>query len=175
MEWQAKLIKIEHDFNTNKVLITFVAEYNGHAVANYLNAIKDKVLLITSKPFRPKRSLNANGLLWVCCDKIASKINTDKDSVYEKMIKRYGVFQPISIKNEAVNEMISRWKIYTIVSSGPKYTDMHLYFGSSVYNTKEFSRLLDGTISEMRELGIETPASKELENAIERWKKESIY
>ena len=49
---------------------------------------------------------------------------------------------------------------------------MLCYFGSSTLDSKEFSVLLDGVISEMKEMGLETPTSKEMQRAIERWEKQ---
>ena len=46
---------------------------------------------------------------------------------------------------------------------------MLCYFGSSTYDTKEFSVLLDGVISEMREMGIQTPTSEEMERMKIEW------
>jgi hypothetical protein len=40
-------------------------------------------------------------------------------------------------------------------------------------NTKEFSTLLDGVISEMEEMGIDTPEQRELDRAIENWGKQN--
>ena len=55
--------------------------------------------------------------------------------------------------------------------NGQKGVQMLCYFGSSNYNTKEFSVLLDGVVSEMKEMGIEAPASKEMRRALELWEK----
>ena len=38
-------------------------------------------------------------------------------------------------------------------------------------NTKEFSVLLDGVISEMKEMGIPTPAEKDLDRALKEMEK----
>ena len=48
---------------------------------------------------------------------------------------------------------------------------MLCYYGSSTYDTKQFSRLLDGVISEMEEIGIETPTSEQMRRSLEQWEK----
>ena len=48
---------------------------------------------------------------------------------------------------------------------------MLCYFGSSTYDTKEFSVLLDGVISEMREIGLQPPPTEEMKRALETWQK----
>ena len=55
--------------------------------------------------------------------------------------------------------------------NGQKAVQMLCYFGSSTYDTKEFSRLLDGVISEMQEMGLETPTSEDMRRALEQWEK----
>lgn len=45
------------------------------------------------------------------------------------------------------------------------------YYGSSTYNTQQFSALLDGVISEMKELGLQTPTSEEMRRSLEELEK----
>ena len=48
---------------------------------------------------------------------------------------------------------------------------MLCYFGSSTYNTKEFSVLLEGVISEMKEARLETPTSEDMRRSLEQWER----
>jgi hypothetical protein len=48
---------------------------------------------------------------------------------------------------------------------------MLCYFGSSTYDSKEFSILLNGVISEMEEMGLATPKSEEVERMLIQWEK----
>ena len=45
------------------------------------------------------------------------------------------------------------------------------YYGSSTYDTKQFSALLDGVISEMQEIGLEPPTSEEMRHCLEEWER----
>lgn len=132
-------------------------------------------LSIEIKRYRRKRSLDANGLLWHCLDEISKYIHTDKWSVYLKMLKRYGVFTYIVVKKSAVEKMMEQWRECEIVGeidiNGESAVQLLCYFGSSTYNTSEFSRLLDGVISEMKEMGIQTPTSKEMRRSLDKWEK----
>ena len=47
------------------------------------------------------------------------------------------------------------------------------YYGSSTYDTKQFSALLDGVISEMQEIGLEMPTSEEMRHCLEEWERKS--
>ena len=48
---------------------------------------------------------------------------------------------------------------------------MLCYFGSSTLDSKEFSVLLDGVISEMKEMGLEIPMQSDLKRVIEEYEK----
>lgn len=123
------------------------------------------------EPHREKRSLDANAMLWACMQEIAQAIQTDKWSVYLQMLKRYGKFSYVIVRPEAVEAMKKQWRELEVVGevdvNGQKGVQLLCYYGSSTYNTKEFSVLLDGVISEMREMGLEPPPDKETKALIE--------
>ena len=48
---------------------------------------KDKQFII--KEYKEKRSLNANNYYWTLVNQIANKLQTSKEEVHERMIKRY--------------------------------------------------------------------------------------
>ena len=45
-------------------------------------------------------------------------------------------------------------------------------YGSHLYNSKEFSVLLDGIISDMKELGLQPPPSSEMQQSLMKWAKD---
>ena len=46
------------------------------------------------------------------------------------------------------------------------------YYGSSTYDTKEFSVLLDGIIEDMKDLGLQPPMPREVRAALEEWERQ---
>lgn len=131
---------------------------------------KDKQYDVEIKIHREKRSLNANSYCWKLCTEIASVINSDKDSVYLLMLKRYGVSDLIPISNQVpIDDYI---KYYDIESKTDKYTWYKIYKGSSKYDTKEMSVLLNGIVSECKEMGIPTKEDLEVERMLEEWERE---
>ncbi len=134
---------------------------------------RDKTFEITEH--KEKRSGQANKLLWECLGELAAALRTDKWSIYLLMLKRYGKYTYICVKPNAVPAIKKQWReceeLGEIDINGEKAVQMLCYFGSSTYNTQEFSRLLDGVISEMDECGLETPGDRELERAVEQWEK----
>ena len=132
--------------------------------------MKDTLLDIKIDKHHEKRSLDANAYLWSCFRDIAIELKTDKWSVYLQMLKRYGKFTYIVVKQSAVEAMRKQWRECEVVGDieigGEKAVQMLCYFGSSTYNSKEFSDLLNGVISEMEEMELTPPPTREIARAL---------
>lgn len=122
---------------------------------------------------KDKRSLTANGYLWVLLQKIADVLRSTKDEVYEEMLNRYGQLQTdekgepykITVKSEVdMSKIEGHYKRY---KSNGKFTAYFVIKGSSKYSKKEMAILLDGVISECKELDIETKPEEEIKNLLE--------
>lgn len=174
MECTGNITNITTDWQTGKFNVTFAL--NESSAINEIAKLKDceKVAIKMTK-HRKKRSLDANALLWLCLGKIAEALRADKWDVYLQMLKRYGKFTYICVKPNVVDAMKLQWRECEVVGevniNGQKAVQMLCYFGSSTYNTQEFSVLLDGVISEMKEMGIEAPASEDMKRSLEQWEK----
>ena len=176
MNFTGKLQNITKDWQTGKFQITF--SVNEQSVVKSIDSIKDcEKLSIEAKQYREQRSNNANRLLWDCLGKIASAMNppVDKWDVYLDMLKHYGKYTYICVKPNAVEAMKAQWRECEVVGeidiNGQEAVQMLCYFGSSTYDTKEFSVLLDGVISTMEQMGLQTPAEQEMQRALEQWEK----
>lgn len=120
---------------------------------------------------REKRSKDANACLWACLGDIAEALHTDNWSVYLYMLELYGQFEYVLVRTEAVEALTKVWRTVRVLDEADGMTGVLCFFGSSTYNTKEFSRLLDGVISEMKEMHIPTPPSEEMQAMIEEMEK----
>ena len=129
--------------------------------------------LFDVKEHKDKRSNNANRLLWVCLGRIAKALKTDSWSVYMQMLKRYGTFTYICVKPSAVEGVKKQWReceeIGELTIKGKKAVQLLCYYGSSTYNTQEFSEFLESVMSEMEEMNIPTPREEEVERALKQW------
>lgn len=129
--------------------------------------------LFDVKEHKDKRSNNANRLLWVCLGRIAKALKTDSWSVYMQMLKRYGTFTYICVKPSAVEGVKKQWReceeIGELTIKGKKAVQLLCYYGSSTYNTQEFSEFLESVMSEMEEMNIPTPRQEEVERALKQW------
>lgn len=138
---------------------------------------RGKELTVEIKQYRNRRSLDANAYLWVLCQKIAESIGQTADNVYRAFIRRVGQWEMLPIKSEAVDRWLEVWGgkgigwfaevAYTSKLEG--YTTIKSYYGSSVYDTREMSILIDEIVTECKELGIETMTPAEIESLKSQW------
>ena len=137
-----------------------------------------KLLEVEISKQKKKRSLDANALLWVLCQKIAEVIQSTKELVYQKFIRDVGQFEIVPIKNEAVERWIEVWNSKGLGwfaevmedSKLPGYKKVISYYGSSCYDSREMSVLLDEVVRECKELNIETLPPDEIKALKESWK-----
>lgn len=137
---------------------------------------KGKHLQVEIKQYRKRRSLDANSYAWVLMSKIADALNISKDEVYIEMLKRYGQReeQLISVIAEGVPAIMRATNEHCSVVgeselNGKLFKHLAILIGSSQYDTKQMSILIDGIVSECKELGIETKPDEEIKSLIESW------
>lgn len=175
MAFTGQLQGISRDWKTDKVNVTFSLDEKDAAFT--LDKLKDAKLSIDVKKWRRKRSLDANGMLWACLGEIARAMNppVDKWEVYLQMLKRYGKYTYVCVKPNVVDAMKLQWRECEVVGevniNGQKAVQMLCYFGSSTYNTQEFSILLEGVVDEMKEMGLTPPPSREMRRVLEEMEK----
>ena len=169
MEVTGRINAVTKDWQTGKLLITFEAD----SVPSDLPDLRDQTLDITAKKHRNRRSKNANALLWSCIGKIATAVCADKWDIYLTMLKRYGEFTYVCVKPNAVDMLKRQWReceeLGPIMVNGTPAMQMLCYYGSSTYDTRQFTALLEGVFFEMQQMGIETPSEEEMRLSLEAW------
>lgn len=120
---------------------------------------------------RKKRSTDANALCWKLCTEIANVLRTDKDSVYVDMLKRYGQSDIVSVLSTV--DVMGYFKYFDVFGTGTvkgkEFTHYKVYKGSSEYDTREMSILLDGIIDEAKSLDIEVISEREKSLLLMEW------
>ena len=172
MEFTGKLQSVSKDWKTGQWNITFTI--NEASAINEVNNIQScEKLSIKAVKHRNKRSLDANAYCWVILQKIAEVLHQDKWNVYIEMLGKYGVFTHIIVKPNVVDKVKEEWRtvkeLGEVSVNGMTGIQLQCYFGSSTYNTKEMSVLIDGIVYEAKELGIETLPPDELERMKIEW------
>ena len=132
---------------------------------------KDTVYDVKIDKHREKRSLNANAYLWKLVTEMGNVLSKSKEEVYLQMLIDYGQSEMVSILSEIdVKGYFKYYKLAgTSILNGKEFNHYKIYKGSSEYNTKEMSILLEGVVQEARNLGIKTKDDIELERMIDKW------
>ena len=120
---------------------------------------------------RKKRSNDANSFCWKLCTEIANVLRTDKDSIYLDMLKKYGQSDVVSVRTDV--DVKGYFKYHDVFGTGTvngkEFTHYKVYKGSSEYDTREMSILIDGIIDEAKALDIEVISEREKSLLLEEW------
>lgn len=182
MEIKGMLKGVARDWKTGKLLLTFEM---GQDLSGKLDAIQGKVLRITVKQWRKKRSLDANAYYWVLITKLAEALHISKPRCHNLMLRRYGqnlmidgagvyIRIPDTEKAEETALEASEYHIRPtseVVSGnqGVNYRTYVMLKGSHQYDTEEMSQLIDGLVEECKAMGIETLPPEELAQMMEAY------
>ena len=146
--------------------------------AETLDGIQDgKTYSVTVKEHRERRSLDANAYCWVLLDKLAGKLSIAKTDIYRRYIKEIGGnSETVCVIEKAADKLCDGWEhngigwqTERIPSKIPGCVNVILYYGSSTYDTKQMSRLIDMVVQDCKEYGIETLTPMELDWMKDRW------
>ena len=175
MESKGTLIDVSRDWKTGKMRLTF--EFDSD-VSAAIDKIKDKLLRITVKLWRDKRSLDADSYYWVLLSRLAEAVGISKPRAHNLMLRKYGqnlvidsqiAFLVIPDTEEAEETALEAESFHIRPTSqvkqgkdGKMYRTYTVLAGSSTYDTKEMSELINGLVSECKEQGIETLTPDEL-------------
>lgn len=177
MRITGRIVGANIDFNTGKPTISFeVNERNDFKLM--VDELRDREkLTIEVKPYRARRSLDANAYCWVLIDRLAEKLCESKEVIYRQYITHIGGNSEIvCVKNNAVERLCSGWRrnglgwqTETFDSKISGCTNVVLYYGSSVYDSAQMARLLDLIIQDCKELGIPTETPDEIAKLKAMW------
>ena len=177
MKVSGRIVGANIGFMTNKPQLTLeVNELNDfRQLVDDMNGCEK--LTIEIKPFRARRSLDANAYAWVLMDKLAEKLNESKENIYREYIRHIGGnSEVVCVKNSAVERLCEGWskngigwQTDTMPSKIEGCTNIILYYGSSTYDTAQMSRLLDLIIQDCKEQGIPTDTPDEIARLKALW------
>ena len=139
-----------------------------------MHALLDMEINADIKKWREHRSRDANALMWAVCQELGAALKIPKEEVYRKAIRDVGEYEPLPIKACAVEKFCSNWATKGVGwfaevqddSKIPGYKLVFAYYGSSTYDTKQMSTLLDYLIDDAEQIGIVLKAGPELEQRL---------
>lgn len=157
---------------TQNITVTISGDFREQ-----FDSLRDRLLDVDLKAHRQKRSLDANGYMWVLVDKIAQAMKADKLEIYREAIRHIGgVSEPICVRNRAVDAIRESWQargLGWITDTQPSKvkdcTTVILYYGSSTYDTRQMSLLIDHLVQDAKALGIETDTPEKLRQLQAEW------
>lgn len=171
------------DWNTKKPEVTLQLDTK----AEFIEKLKEKVLSVELKEYRQKRSLDANAYYWKLLTELADKIGQSNAWIHNDMLRKYGQVETIDGKmvyivipdtDTAYNKAYEAQEYHIKPTSqvkegkdGMMYRTYIMLRGSSSYNTKEMSQLIDGLVRECKDVGIETMTPEELKRMMELYEK----
>ena len=176
MTGEIKDISIDYLTNKPHIILTL----NERESLLSLEKLKGDKLSVEIKKWRKKRSLDANSYCWVLCDRIAKELSKEslvtKEQVYKDAISQVGTFEPMIIEEKAYDNFKRIWEkqglgfIVQEITRKDKCVKVHCYYGSSTYDTKEMSLLIEIIVDLAKSLDIETKPKEEIESLLRSWK-----
>lgn len=176
MKMRGRLIDITKDILHGGFQIRLAVE----AVPSGVERLREETdLCITLTKWREQRSLTANAYYWVLVGKIADLLNISTSVVHNILLRRYGALEVIDgetltimvADTEEAEENVLNSDLYHLKPTsftkegkdGRMFRAYRVLKGSSAYDSKEMATLIDGAVSEAKEMGIETLPEAEVE------------
>lgn len=147
-------------------------------LASYIDSLEDeKRYKLTVKEKKNRRSLDANAYAWVLMDKLAERTRIGKTEIYKQYIKEIGGnSETVCVVDKACDKLCQcweekglGWQTDRLRSKLEGCTNVVLYYGSSVYDSKQMSRLIELIVQDCKENDIETMTPAELQSLCEKW------
>lgn len=129
------------------------------------------------KEHRKKRSMNANNYFWQLVDQIADALGREKEDLYLEYVKKVGPFKDFTLSEEEAKTFRVAWSMLGVgwpteqvdYSPSGREVIIRAYYGSSQYNTRQMSRLIDMAVEDAKGQEIETLTPEELERMKGEW------
>ena len=143
----------------------------------------EEKLTIRIGKFKQKRSLDANAYFHVLVNLIARNQNLSDDEVKRRLVKDYGTLARDD-NGELIGAMlpadadIDRFYPYTRnykteYRDGREYSCYLFYKRTRELTSAEMAKLIEGTINEAHQLGIETRSPEEINSLLGAWGNEN--
>ena len=123
---------------------------------------------------RKKRSKNMNSYFWELLQQLCLEMNLDVIQEYKKRVKELGIFKQWELDTINVPTFEKIWQDRGIAWFTEKVeeignkTIINAYYGSSSYNSKQMSKLIDSLVQDCKQIGIQTLDEIEIEELIKK-------
>lgn len=168
---------ISLDFKTRKTKVTLLIDVDP----SQIEKLQNEKLSIEIKKYRAKRSLNANNYFWKLLQELCDEIELDTIEEYKRRVKELGIFRTFKIMTEQVQTFKKVWEEQGVAwfceiadteyMGNIEFKIIHAFYGSSSYNSKQMSRLIDSLVQDCKAVGIETKTDEEINSLLKEWDK----
>lgn len=163
---EIKDINLLQDLDGNlQVVCTILKKYKDEttkAVQTAKERLKsEKATAIDIDKLKRPRSLNANAYFHVLVDKIASAVRQSNEEVKKRLVVDFGKSYATVRLPKNVQPTLY-FDYYKQIDETDRFCEFILYKPTHLMETDEMARLIDGTIAEAKELGIETMTPQQL-------------
>lgn len=158
MKFKANNIELKKLMNGDTEIVLTCRDTRNTLISE-LNAQKQRIsgdIEVSLDKWKNKRSLNHNALFWDMCTELSNHINDPlitPYTIYKDLIKEYGISTIYPVADDMLDMVIKDWenrgegwltmKLRKSKIDG-NFTNVKFWFGSSVYNSKQFWKLVEG-------------------------------
>lgn len=142
---------------------------------------QDKTKRYEVKEVKKKRSTNANNYFWKLLQELCEVQNLDTIQEYKIRVKELGIFRRFRIEPKDVKTFEIMWQDKGIAwfceiadteyLGSVEFKIINAYYGSSSFNSKQMSRLIDNLVQDCQAVGIETKSKAEIDSLLRSWDK----
>ena len=188
IEITGKILDMSLNFVTGKPKLLLELNERQTAMNCYDELHACEKLSIKISKYREKRSLNANAYFWKLCGELAqvlsdtTKTKHTKEDIYRNAIKESGIYKDFQgLSQTDAKTLRHAWELLgtgwiteqvDFMPDGENVI-VRCYYGSSTYNKKQMSRLIDNIVQDCEAVGIETRTPNEIAEMLSLWESEA--
>lgn len=177
MKLTGKIKELSQGYTSGKMILSLEINEQRDLLEGYDELFSKEKISIELKPFKEKRSLNANAYLWKLIGELAAVLNLGNEEVYRHYIRDMGVYEIIPVRSDAVERFCVAWRREGIGwlaepmrdSKLVGYVNLMCFYGSSVYDKSEFSRILNQVVEDCKIQGIQTEPQERIDALVEAY------
>jgi hypothetical protein len=160
------------------------SDYAARVIVDEIKRKAGKLFNMAISEYRNSRTLTQNAYYWALLSKLKNALRTSEDELHITLLQRYGQDQKdengntviFSLRSDISPVGILKYSkvIGTGTVNGVEFTHYKALKGSSEMDTAEMNILIDGLISECKEVGIETDTPSEIARLKDLWQKKDV-
>ncbi len=181
MKTTGELTEVSLDFKTSKGKLALLIDTRDMEVLELLSNLKEIKLDIEIKKHVEKRSGKSNRYFWELLEQVCEIKHLDKLTEYKRRVKELGIFRVSKIESKDFATLKKTWENWgeawfcevgdTEFIGDTEFKIVFLYYGSSSFDKKQMSRLIDNLVQDCKAMGIETKSPEEIENMLKEYDK----